>query len=131
MAQTSHCSAELIERKDITASLAVFRFLVTQHLAFVAGQFATIGIATDGDLIERPYSIVSSPHERFVEFFIELVPGGSFTPKVVGAETGIYYSGPPPYRGPIHIGPDYQPSLDAGHRHRRSAVCQHSENSTN
>jgi ferredoxin--NADP+ reductase len=33
-------------------------------------------------VIERPYSIVSSPHEPFLEFFIELVPGGSITPKL-------------------------------------------------
>src|SRR6185369_11137236 len=36
----------------------------------------------DGELEERPYSIVSSPHEPFFEFFIELVPGGSITPRL-------------------------------------------------
>lgn len=80
--ETHDCSAELIERRDVSANLAVFRFLVAEQLAFTAGQFATIGIAADGDLIERPYSIVSSPHEPFLEFFVELVPGGVFTPKL-------------------------------------------------
>ncbi len=82
MAQASHCSAELIERTDLTASLAVFRFQIEEKPAFTAGQFATIGIAVDGELIERPYSIVSSPYESFLEFFVELVPRGVFTPKL-------------------------------------------------
>jgi ferredoxin--NADP+ reductase len=82
MTDASHCSAELIERVNVSASLAVFRFSVASQPAFTAGQYATIGIAADGDLIERPYSIVSSPHEPFLEFFVELVPGGIFTPKL-------------------------------------------------
>ena len=81
-AQAIHCPAELIERTDISANLAVLRFRVSERLSFTAGQFATIGIAVDGELVERPYSIVSSPHEPFLEFFIELVPGGSITPKL-------------------------------------------------
>jgi ferredoxin--NADP+ reductase len=82
LAQADHCTAELIERRDVSASLAVFRFLVAEHPSFTAGQFATIGIAADGDVVERPYSIVSSPYERFLELFVELVPGGVLTPKL-------------------------------------------------
>jgi ferredoxin--NADP+ reductase len=80
--QSDHCSAELIERKDVAANLAVFRFLVAEQPTFLAGQFTTIGIATDRVLTERPYSIVSSPHEPFLEFFVELVPGGVLTPRL-------------------------------------------------
>jgi ferredoxin--NADP+ reductase len=82
MTLAQHCSAELIERTDVSSSLAVFRFLVAEQLSFTAGQYATIGITADGDLIERPYSIASSPNERFLEFFVELVPGGDLTPKL-------------------------------------------------
>jgi ferredoxin--NADP+ reductase len=78
----THCPAELIERRDISASLATLRFRVSEQPLFTAGQFATIGVFVDGVLLERPYSIVSSPHEPFLEFFIELVPGGSITPKL-------------------------------------------------
>ncbi|MFZ0061263.1 MAG: FAD-binding oxidoreductase [Pyrinomonadaceae bacterium] len=88
MAQASHCSGELIQRRDVTASLAVFRFLFAEQLNFTAGQFATIGIAANGDLLERPYSIVSSPQEPFLEFFVELVPCGSFTPRLWELELG-------------------------------------------
>jgi ferredoxin/flavodoxin---NADP+ reductase len=77
-----HCSAELIERKDVSTNLAILRFRVAERPLFTAGQYATIGLAVDDDVVERPYSIVSSPHEPFLEFFIELVPGGNITPKL-------------------------------------------------
>ena len=80
--QANHCPAELIERRDVSANLAIFRFRVAERPCFTAGQYATISIAIDGDVVERPYSIVSSPHELFLEFFIELVPGGNITPKL-------------------------------------------------
>ena len=80
--QANHCRAELIERRDVSQNLAILRFRVAERLSFTAGQYATISIAVDGDLVERPYSIVSSPHEPFIEFFIELVPGGNITPKL-------------------------------------------------
>ena len=78
----NHWPAELIERRDVSANLATLRFRVAERPSFTAGQYATISIAVDGDLLERPYSIVSSPHEPFLEFFIELVPGGNITPKL-------------------------------------------------
>jgi ferredoxin--NADP+ reductase len=75
-------TAELIERKDVTNTLAIFRFRAAEPIRFVAGQYTTISIKCDGVLVERPYSIASSPYERSVEFFIELVPGGLFTPQL-------------------------------------------------
>ena len=80
--QANHCPAELIERRNVSANLAIFRFRVAERPSFTAGQYATISIAMGGDVVERPYSIVSSPHEPFLEFFVELVPGGDITPKL-------------------------------------------------
>jgi len=82
MIQATHYQAVLIERIDVAANLAVFRFRPAEQLSFAAGQYATIGVAIDGGVIERPYSIVSSPYEPFLEFFVELVPGGVLTPKL-------------------------------------------------
>jgi ferredoxin/flavodoxin---NADP+ reductase len=81
-------TGELIERKDVTDTLAVFRFRVAEPLSFTAGQYTTIGIRCDGEVIERPYSIVSSPYERSLEFFIELVPGGIVTPQIWNLRVG-------------------------------------------
>lgn len=80
--QANHCPAELIERRDVSANLAILRFRVAECPSFTAGQYATISIAVDGEMVERPYSIVSSPREPFLEFFIELVPGGNLTTKL-------------------------------------------------
>lgn len=88
MAKTERYSAELIERRDVSPSLAVFRFRPAEQPTFTAGQFATIGAAVNGDVIERPYSIASSPFEPFLEFFIELVPGGDLTPKLWEMKVG-------------------------------------------
>lgn len=39
-----------------------------------------VGLPEGDRIIERPYSIVSAPHEGELEFFLELVPGGQLTP---------------------------------------------------
>src|SRR5512132_4136036 len=88
MTQANHYTADLIERIDVSTDLAVFRFRPTEQISFAAGQYATIGLAIDGDVIERPYSIVSSPYEPFLEFFVELVPGGVLTPKLWELKSG-------------------------------------------
>src|SRR4029079_19568767 len=82
MAKTEQLPVELIERREISANLAVFRFRAAEQPIFTAGQYATIGVVVDGEVIERPYSIVSSPYEPFLEFFVELVPDGDLTPKL-------------------------------------------------
>lgn len=82
MSQPNHYAAELIERIDVSANLAVFRFHPAEQPSFAAGQYATIGVAVNDVVIERPYSIVSSPHDPFLEFFVELVPDGDLTPKL-------------------------------------------------
>ena len=82
MSANDHCSAELIDRVDLSDSLAVFKFLPSEGLSFIPGQYATLGLEGDGQLLERPYSIVSSPHERHLEFFVELVVGGVLSPRL-------------------------------------------------
>ncbi|KTT41591.1 ferredoxin-NADP reductase [Pseudomonas oryzihabitans] len=47
---------------------------------FRAGQFARLGVRkADGDVVWRAYSMVSAPHDEFLEFFSIVVPGGAFT----------------------------------------------------
>ena len=52
----------------------------SQDFHFAPGQYATLGVDNGQGLIERAYSIVSSPYEREIEFFFELVPQGALTP---------------------------------------------------
>jgi ferredoxin--NADP+ reductase len=82
MTKTNFCRAELIERINFTDELAIFRFRPDKPLSFTPGQYATIAIEDGDKLIQRPYSIVSSPHESDLEFFIELVPNGELTTRL-------------------------------------------------
>ncbi len=56
---------------------------------FVPGQFARIGLKKeDGEIIWRAYSIVSAPHEAFLEFFLVVVPSGEFSSRVAKLTIG-------------------------------------------
>ena len=47
---------------------------------FRAGQFARLGVRkASGSIIWRAYSMVSAPHDEFLEFFSIVVPDGEFT----------------------------------------------------
>jgi ferredoxin--NADP+ reductase len=80
--------ATLAERVDITHDLAVFRLAVEKEFAFAPGQFATLALEQNGKLIQRPYTIVSSPHEPLLEFFLELVPHGALSPRLWELKAG-------------------------------------------
>lgn len=72
--------AELIERIDFSEDLCLMRFKPEGSFTFRPGQYATLAMEDGGKLIQRPYSIVSSPYEPFLEFYLELVPHGELTP---------------------------------------------------
>lgn len=71
---------EIVERKDYADDLWSMRVRPEEKLVFRPGQYATLGIRDGEQMIERPYSIVSSPREDEIEFFFELVPRGGLTP---------------------------------------------------
>ena len=66
--------ARITWRRDHAPDLWSIRIKPEQKLLFKPGQYATIGVERDGRVVERPYSIVSSPAEDEIEFFFELVP---------------------------------------------------------
>ncbi len=72
----------LVERVDFSDDLAMFRFETDDELEFTPGQYATLGLEEDGRKILRPYSVVSAPHEPFMEFFLELVPDGALSTRL-------------------------------------------------
>jgi len=72
--------ARVVDRKDFGADLWKVRIAPEGHVHFVAGQYATLSAEKHGKRVERAYSIVSSPYERELEFFIELVAEGELTP---------------------------------------------------
>jgi ferredoxin/flavodoxin---NADP+ reductase len=68
----------LIDRRDLRPDLMVIRLEPEVRYTFSPGQYCTIGL----EGTERPYSIVSSPHEPTLELFVELVPHGTLTPRL-------------------------------------------------
>lgn len=80
--------ARIVERMDFAPDLWKIRVAPSGEFRFTAGQYATLGVQTEAKLVERPYSIVSAPHEKELEFFIELVPQGELTPLLHKLTTG-------------------------------------------
>ena len=70
----------ITERVDFSDDLWMIRVEPGLEFRFAPGQYATLGVDNGKGLVERAYSIVSSPHEREIEFFFELVPQGALTP---------------------------------------------------
>jgi ferredoxin/flavodoxin---NADP+ reductase len=83
-----HYSARVIERRDLSADLWLVRVDPGGPFQFKAGQYATLGVEQGDKRIERAYSIVSSPYEEGLEFFIELVPQGELTPHLYKLQVG-------------------------------------------
>ena len=72
-----HYEAKIIERRDISPDLWLIRVDPGGPFKFLAGQYATLGVEHEGQRIERAYSLVSSPYEQTLEFFLGLVPHGA------------------------------------------------------
>jgi ferredoxin--NADP+ reductase len=84
----SHTSAEIESRRDLAPDLWILRLRSDEPLSFRPGQFATLGVLEKGKMIERPYSIASSPRETELEFFLELVAEGELTRRLHGLRAG-------------------------------------------
>ena len=72
--------AKVISRHDYAPDLWSIRIQPEEPLIFKPGQYATLGLEDGTRVHEKPYSIVSSPLEKEIEFFFELVPQGELTP---------------------------------------------------
>lgn len=78
----------IVARRDCAEDLWTMRLRPEKPLSFLPGQYATLGLLDAGKIIERPYSIASSPRENDVEFFFELVPHGGLTPVLHNMKVG-------------------------------------------
>ncbi|MBA3307911.1 MAG: hypothetical protein H0T04_04405, partial [Chloroflexi bacterium] len=92
IAETSpRYNAVLTRRVDQHATLAFFWVAYTDEpVGFEPGQYLTIGVESSGKLVQRPYSVASSPRQAAdgYEFYVRLVDGGLFTPLLWRAEIG-------------------------------------------
>ena len=81
-------NARIVERRNISADLVVVQVDPGGDFRFAPGQYATLGVVTPEKHYERAYSIASAPHEKLMEFFIELVPQGELTPRLFSRNVG-------------------------------------------
>ncbi len=80
--------ARIVKRVDFAEDLWAIRLDPGGEFRYAPGQYATLGVQTPGKLVERAYSIVSSPYEKELEIFIELVPQGGLTPLLYKLKVG-------------------------------------------
>jgi ferredoxin/flavodoxin---NADP+ reductase len=81
----------ITHRVDLTPTLWTFRVRIEEEedFKFSPGQYATLGLTDqNGKRWERPYSIVSAPFEREIEFFLEQVPDGDVSPRLYDLKIG-------------------------------------------
>lgn len=71
-------AAPVLDRRDVTPELMILRVARPAGFTFSPGQSVKVGL---GDM-RRSYSLVSAPHEPFLEFFVELVPGGRMSERL-------------------------------------------------
>ncbi|MFZ0806687.1 MAG: ferredoxin--NADP reductase [Candidatus Sulfotelmatobacter sp.] len=80
--------ATMTKRADFAPDLFMFRMCCDGDFQYVPGQYATLAVEVEGKRVQRPYSIASSPSEKELEFFIELVPEGALTPSLHKLQPG-------------------------------------------
>lgn len=79
----------LVEVQTLTPSLFTLRTNRDSGYRFRAGQFARLGVyKPSGSIVWRAYSMVSAPHDDFLEFFSIVVPGGEFTSELSRLRVG-------------------------------------------
>jgi ferredoxin/flavodoxin---NADP+ reductase len=83
-----HLRARIVSRTDLAPDLWKIRIAPGGLFPFAPGQYATLGVEKNARRLERPYSIVSSPYEKELEFFFELVPQGETTPPLYDLQLG-------------------------------------------
>ena len=77
----------IVERIDWTDRLHSLR-IEAQIEPFRAGQFTKLGLAIDGEIVGRPYSIVSAPGDPVLEFYFSTVDEGPLSPRLSALKAG-------------------------------------------
>src|SRR2546421_12528732 len=86
--EDKHYHATITKRIDFAPELWTIRIQAGGESKFIPGQYATLGVQGVDKRLERPYSIVSSPYENEIEFFLELVPHSELTPEIYKLQPG-------------------------------------------
>jgi len=55
---------------------------------FESGQFVRVALDIDGERVARPYSLVNTPDDDYLEIYFNIVAEGPLTPKLAMLEPG-------------------------------------------
>ncbi len=80
-------TASIHEKKQWNGRLFSLQIKV-DFPVFKPGQFARVALDIDGERIARPYSLVTTPDEPFLEIYFNVVPEGPLSPKLATLEKG-------------------------------------------
>ena len=83
-----YMTAPIIRRQDFSPTLWSVWIKPPEELVFKAGQYVAFGVENHEKVLERAFSIVSSPYEPELEFFIERVPEGALSPQLHRLQVG-------------------------------------------
>lgn len=79
----------LLEVHTLTSKLFTLRISRAAGFRFRAGQFARLGVRKpSGSIVWRAYSMVSAPHDEYLEFLSIVVPDGEFTSELSQLKVG-------------------------------------------
>lgn len=82
-------SEHVLSIRHWTSNMFSFRTTRDSAFRFTPGHYARLGITSlDGTLIWRPYSMVSSSNDDYLEFLVILVPGGAFSSALATLQLG-------------------------------------------
>ncbi len=78
-----------IVKEKIQWNPRLFSLLIEADFAvFKPGQFARVALDIDGERVARPYSLVNTPDEKYLEIYFNIVPEGPLSPLLAALEAG-------------------------------------------
>lgn len=84
----------LLQKQVWREGLVSLRFEKPEKFSFTPGQFVRLGLNIEqngsSEYAARAYSIVSTPNDPFLEFFLVSVPGGLVSPRLTSLEAGSF-----------------------------------------
>lgn len=83
-----YMTAAIVRRQEYGPTLWSVWIRPPEPLVFKAGQYVAFGVVNEDKVLERAFSIVSSPLEPELEFFIEKVPEGALSPQLYRLQSG-------------------------------------------
>ncbi len=87
MSNSNWVDAKVIE--NIHWTDALYSLIVEGDIGdYQAGQFGRLGLMIDDEIVGRPYSFVSAPHEDYYEFYSINVDEGILSPKLAELKAG-------------------------------------------